>query len=113
MIISALDSNYVLDVSGSKVNNGTNVQLYSGNGSDAQNWNIEKFVSKYEKLDALANSNKNTIADGTYEISTKLNTGYVLDMTSSSLSMVEMFRFTNRMKLLLKDGSYRMIVKVM
>ena len=86
MIISALDSNYVLDVSGSKANNGTNIQLYSGNGSDAQNWNIEKFVSKYEKLDALANSNKNTIADGTYEISTKLNTGYVLDMTSSSLS---------------------------
>lgn len=86
MIISALDSNYVLDVSGAKANNGTNVQLYSGNGSDAQNWNIEKFVSKYEKLDALANSNKNTIADGTYEISTKLNTGYVLDMTSSSLS---------------------------
>lgn len=86
MIISALDSNYVLDVSGGKANNGTNVQLYSGNGSDAQNWNIEKFVSKYEKLDALANSNKNTIADGTYEISTKLNTGYVLDMTSSSLS---------------------------
>lgn len=86
MIISALDSNYVLDVCGGKANNGTNVQLYSGNGSDAQNWNIEKFVSKYEKLDALANSNKNTIADGTYEISTKLNTGYVLDMTSSSLS---------------------------
>lgn len=86
MIISALDSNYVLDVSGSKANNGTNIQLYSGNGSDAQNWNIEKFVSKYEQLDVLANSNKNTIADGTYEISTKLNTGYVLDMTSSSLS---------------------------
>ena len=86
MIISALDSNYVLDVSGSKANNGTNIQLYSGNGSDAQNWNIEKFVSKYEQLDVLANQNKNTIADGTYEISTKLNTGYVLDMTSSSLS---------------------------
>lgn len=86
MIISALDSNYVLDVSGSKANNGTNIQLYSGNGSDAQNWNIEKFVSKYEQLDVLANSNKNVIADGTYEISTKLNTGYVLDMTSSSLS---------------------------
>ena len=86
MIISALDSNYVLDVSGGKASNETNVQLYIGNGSDAQNWNIEKFVSKYEKLDALANSNKNTIADGTYEISTKLNTGYVLDMTSSSLS---------------------------
>lgn len=86
MIISALDSNYVLDVSGAKANNGTNVQLYSGNGSDAQNWNIEKFVSKYEQLDVLANSNKNVIADGTYEISTKLNTGYVLDMTSSSLS---------------------------
>ena len=86
MIISALDSNYVLDVNGGKANNGTNIQLYSGNGSDAQNWNIEKFVSKYEQLDVLANSNKNVIADGTYEISTKLNTGYVLDMTSSSLS---------------------------
>ena len=86
MIISALDSNYVLDVSGSKANNGTNIQLYSGNGSDAQNWNIEKFVSKYEKLDALANSNKNTIADGVYVISSSMNSKYVLDVKGGSTS---------------------------
>ena len=86
MIISALDSNYVLDVSGGKANNGTNVQLYSGNGSDAQNWNIEKFVSKYEKLDALANSNKNTIADGVYVISSSMNSKYVLDVKGGSTS---------------------------
>ena len=86
MIISALDSNYVLDVSGGKANNGTNVQLYSGNGSDAQNWNIEKFVSKYEKLDALANSNKNTIVDGVYVISSSMNSKYVLDVKGGSTS---------------------------
>lgn len=86
MIISALDSNYVLDVSGGKASNGTNVQLYSGNGSDAQNWNIEKFVSKYEKLDTLANSNKNTIADGAYVISSFMNSKYVLDVKGGSTS---------------------------
>lgn len=86
MIISALDSNYVLDVSGGKASNETNVQLYIGNGSDAQNWNIEKFVSKYEKLDALANSNKNTIADGVYVISSSMNSKYVLDVKGGSTS---------------------------
>ena len=86
MIISALDSNYVLDVNGGKANNGTNIQLYSGNGSDAQNWNIEKFVSKYEKLDVLANSNKNTIADGVYVITTALNSSFGLDVKDASKS---------------------------
>ena len=86
MIISALDSNYVLDVNGGKANNGTNIQLYSGNGSDAQNWNIEKFVSKYEKLDVLANSNKNTIADGVYVITTVLNSSFGLDVKDASKS---------------------------
>ena len=86
MIISALDSNYVLDVSGDKASNGANVQLYIGNGSDAQNWNIEKFVSKYEKLDELANSNKNTIADGKYLIHTALNSSFGLDVKGGSTS---------------------------
>ena len=86
MIISALDSNYVLDVSGDKASNGANVQLYIGNGSDAQNWNIEKFVSKYEKLDELANSNKNTIADGKYVIHTALNSSFGLDVKGGSTS---------------------------
>lgn len=86
MIVSALDSNYVLDVSGDKASNGANVQLYIGNGSDAQNWNIEKFVSKYEKLDELANSNKNTIADGKYVIHTALNSSFGLDVKGGSTS---------------------------
>lgn len=86
MIISALDSNYVLDVSGGKANNGTNVQLYNGNGADAQNWNIEKFVSKYEQLDVSASSNKNTIADGVYVISSSMNSKYVLDVKGGSTS---------------------------
>lgn len=85
MIISALDSNYVLDVSGGKANNGKNIQLYSGNGSDAQNWNIEKFVSKYEKLDTLASENKNILGNGTYIISSVLNSNYVFDVSGASV----------------------------
>lgn len=85
MIISALDSNYVLDVSGGKASNGTNVQLYSGNGSNAQNWSIEKFVSKYEKLDTLASENKNVLANGTYVISSVLNSNYVFDVSGASV----------------------------
>lgn len=85
MIISALDSNYVLDVSGGKANIGTNIQLYSGNGSNAQNWNIEKFVSKYEKLDTLASENKNVLANGTYILSSVLNSNYVFDVSGASV----------------------------
>lgn len=95
MIISALDSNYALDVNGGKVSNGANIQLYYGNGSNAQNWNIEKFVSKYEKLDELANSNKNTIADGVYVITTALNSSFGLDVkdaSKSNLANIQLYR---------------------
>lgn len=39
-----------------------------------------------ESLDQLANENKNVLANGTYTIASKMNTSYVLDMASSSLS---------------------------
>ena len=38
MITSALDSNFVLDVQGGSLQNGTNVQIYESNLSNAQQW---------------------------------------------------------------------------
>lgn len=39
-VTSASNSNYVLDISGGKTTNGTNIQLYSNNLSSAQVWNL-------------------------------------------------------------------------
>lgn len=80
VIISALDSNYVLDLSTGKAVNSSNIQLYTYCGSNAQRWKFSKLVSKTDKLNSLAQSNKNVLADGTYVIGTALSSNYVLDV---------------------------------
>lgn len=80
VIISALDSNYVLDLSTGKAVNSSNIQLYTYCGSNAQRWKFSKLVSKTDKLNSLAQLNKNVLADGTYVISTALSSNYVLDI---------------------------------
>lgn len=80
VIISALDSNYVLDLSTGKAVNSSNIQLYTYCGSNAQRWKFSNLVSKTDKLNSLAQSNKNVLADGTYVISTALSSNYVLDV---------------------------------
>lgn len=80
VIISALDSNYVLDLSTGKAVNSSNIQLYTYCGSNAQRWKFSKLVSKTDKLNSLAQLNKNVLADGTYVISTALSSNYVLDV---------------------------------
>ena len=83
-IISAIDSSYVIDLSGAKVVNRRNIQLYTYHATDAQRWQFTKYVSKEEKLNNLASSNRNALADGTYEISSALNSNYVLDISGAS-----------------------------
>lgn len=80
VIVSALDSNYVLDLSTGKVVNGSNIQLYTYSGLSAQRWNFSKYISYTDELNKLAESNKNVLTDGTYVISSALNSNYVLDV---------------------------------
>lgn len=84
IIISALNSNYVLDLHNAVVNNYRNIQLYSYNGTNAQRWNITKYVSKEQRINNLAAQNKNTLADGVYEICSVKNSNYALDVNSAS-----------------------------
>lgn len=86
IIISALNSNYVLDLHNAVVNNYRNIQLYSYNGTNAQRWNITKYVSKEQSINNLAAQNKNTLADGVYEICSVKNSDYALDVNSASTS---------------------------
>lgn len=86
IIISALNSNYVLDLHNAIVNNYRNIQLYSYNGTNAQRWNITKYVSKEQRINNLAAQNKNTLADGVYEICSVKNSNYALDVNSASTS---------------------------
>lgn len=40
--VSALDKNYVLDISGGLIQNRQNVQLYQNNGTNAQKFKLTK-----------------------------------------------------------------------
>ena len=86
VFVSALNPNYVLDLSGGQAKSGRNIQLYSYTGSSSQKWNLTKYVTKEERLDALASQNKNTIADGEYEICSAKNNSYGFDVYGGSTS---------------------------
>lgn len=83
-IISALNSNYVLNIANGKAYNGNNVELYSYSGSSSNRWLFNKSVSKEEKILSIANANRSAIADGTYEIRSAKNNGFVLDVSNGS-----------------------------
>ena len=84
VVMSAINPNYILDLNGGSVRNGSNIQLHSVTGSNLQRWNITKYVSKDERINSLAAQNKNTLADGVYEINSVKNSNYTLDVNSAS-----------------------------
>lgn len=84
VVMSAINPNYILDLNGGSVRNGSNIQLHSVTGSNSQRWNITKYVSKEERINSLAAQNKNTLADGVYEINSVKNSNYTLDVNSAS-----------------------------
>ena len=83
-IVKDAGPNYILDLNGGSVRNGSNIQLHSVTGSNSQRWNITKYVSKDERINNLAAQNKNTLADGVYEINSVKNSNYTLDVNSAS-----------------------------
>ena len=84
VVMSAINPNYILDLNGGSVRNGSNIQLHSVTGSNSQRWNITKYVSEDERINNLAAQNKNTLADGVYEINSVKNSNYTLDVNSAS-----------------------------
>lgn len=84
VVMSAINPNYILDLNGGSVRNGSNIQLHSVTGTNSQRWNITKYVSKDERINNLAAQNKNTLADGVYEINSVKNSNYTLDVNSAS-----------------------------
>ncbi|MBC6012947.1 RICIN domain-containing protein [Holdemanella hominis] len=84
IISSAWDSRYVFDLNGANLDNGNKVQIYTQNGTSAQAWKLLKVSNSREKIDDLAQKNKNTLTDGTYTINSTLNTSYVLDVNGGS-----------------------------
>ena len=106
VVMSAINPNYILDLSGGSVRNGSNIQLYSTTGSNSQRWNIIKYVSKDERINNLAEQNKNTIADGVYEICSVKNSNYALDVNSAST------RNGANVQLYLRNGTQAQAFKV-
>lgn len=84
IISSACDSKYVIDLYGGSTNNGSAIQIFTNNNSQAQAWKLMKVKNVREELDELASKNKNTLSDGTYFISSSKNTSYVLDVSNGS-----------------------------
>lgn len=84
IISSVWDSKYVIDLYGGSTNNGSAIQIFTNNNSQAQAWKLMKVKNVREEMDELASKNKNTLSDCTYFISSSKNASYVLDVSNGS-----------------------------
>ena len=69
--ISQINTNMCLDVNGASLNMETNVQMYESNGSNAQQWSIEKTSHGY-RLRSRCNAYCLDVQGGKYEANTNL-----------------------------------------
>lgn len=84
VISSAWDNQFVFDMNSGSTKNGTIVQIYKKNGTEAQSWGLYKINNLRQDMDLMASQNKNVIKDGMYYINSSKNKGYVLDVNSGS-----------------------------
>lgn len=62
--VSALNPSLEIDAEGGCVSNGTCVQLYGSNGTDAQKWVLATALTERQQLDQLALKNQDVLTDG-------------------------------------------------
>ena len=83
-----------LDIAGGASQEGTNVQMYEGNGSDAQKYTFEKVDAttpveppkepqEEPKVPTEPEQEPANLADGAYQIKSKLNGGRVIDVQNA------------------------------
>lgn len=90
-------SGLALDIPGAQANNGSILQLYASNGSNAQKW-------------ALAKAGP-LVADGYYQIVSRLDSDCVIDANSGSKAEDAKFRFGIQTRRLLKSGRFNWTIK--
>lgn len=95
-ILSA-KSGLALDIPGAQAHNGSILQLYASNGSNAQKW-------------ALAKAGP-LVADGYYQIVSRLDSDCVIDVNSGSKAEDAKFRFGIQTRRLLKSGRFNWTIK--
>lgn len=84
--MSAIDTNYVLDIASGKVHNSSNIQVYKSNDTAAQRWYFNTFESPRQKLDNMAKKYNAEIEETTYVISNFANPNYTIDVSMASKS---------------------------
>ena len=90
--------NYLnLDIDGARTANGTNIQMYEGNGTNAQ-----KF--KFVKADTIKSTK--TIENGVYNIVTKSNANKVLQIENTSLSNNAKAKCENKLNVINKSQAF-------
>ena len=86
-----------LDIDGGRSSNGTNIQMYEGNGTNAQ-----KF--KFIKADTIKSTQ--IIENGVYNIVTKLDDNKVLQIENKSLSNNAKAKFENKLNVINKSQAF-------
>ena len=74
----------VIDLSSGSTSNGTRLQLWTSNNTDAQRFTVQAALTIRERLDELAAQYSSEVADGTYAVVSAAGSRSVLDVSGGS-----------------------------
>lgn len=83
-IVSDLNTNMVLDVTGANSFNNTNVQLYTNNSTNAQKWYIDKLEDNSYQIKSVLNSGLLLSYDNNNILVSNTNTKWTLEFVSEN-----------------------------
>ena len=82
----SVNANKAVDIPGGNATQQTKLQMYTPNGTAAQQWTISKVSTPRERMDATADSHRKDLPDGTYAFGSKLKTSMKVDVAGASKS---------------------------
>lgn len=82
----SVNANKAVDIPGGNATQQTKLQMYTPNGTAAQQWTISKVSTPRERMDATADLHRKDLPDGTYAFGSKLKTSMKVDVAGASKS---------------------------
>ena len=103
-IASSLNTSYVFDVYGGRVQNFSNIQIYKSNNTKAQTWSFIKYESPRDHLNAMAKEYNEDITESTYVIECYTNNNVVFNASNGNVQLANANKASSQKWKIKKDA---------
>lgn len=103
-IASSLNTSYVFDVYGGRVQNFSNIQIYKSNNTKAQTWSFIKYESPRDHLNTMAKEYNADITESTYVIECYTNNNVVFNASNGNVQLANANKASSQKWKIKKDA---------